>query len=157
MHKFQLGRYAKMCQYIKKTMCKYFKIKLKFFWSPFASSYLKYYAISVGLGPLYVQLSVKVRYCNCNRNNRLEISTAPNKANFRERAYSRALNPNKIDRQWVNIRRVRQIDSQTVWWMVFGVDVKREVYVWCVQQRKRSRWDSSVLGCLPSYDMRSFL
>ena len=47
------------------------------------------------------------------RNRKLEISRAPTKAKSREPAYSQALYQNKIDRQRVKIRRVRQADSQT--------------------------------------------
>ena len=39
--------------------------------------------------------------CNRNRDRKLEISTAPTKANLREPAYSQALIQNKIDRQQV--------------------------------------------------------
>jgi len=44
-----------------------------------------------------------------NRNRKLEISTAPTKANSREPAYSQALVQNKIDRQ-----RVRQAISNPI-------------------------------------------
>ena len=50
---------------------------------------------------------------------KLEISTAPTEAKSRESAYSQALNQDKIDRQRVKIKRVRQADSQTA--MVDGV------------------------------------
>jgi len=55
-------------------------------------------------------------YCiNRNRNHTLEISKAPSKAKLWESAYSQALNQNKIDRQEVKIKRVRQTDGYGGW------------------------------------------
>src|SRR6218665_2524212 len=59
------------------------------------------------------------RNLDCNRNHKLEISTAPTKAKSREPVYSQELIQNKIDRQRVKIQRVWQADSQTA--MVDGV------------------------------------
>jgi len=64
----------------------------------------------------------------CNRNRKLEISTAPTKAKSREPAYSQALIQNKIGRQRVRSRDSgRQAGSQTaIGWMVFGVETGME-------------------------------
>src|SRR6218665_149171 len=49
---------------------------------------------------------------NFFRNRKLEISTAPTRAKKREPAYSPALIQKIINRQGVQIQRVRQIDSE---------------------------------------------
>jgi len=68
-------------------------------------------------------------YDNRNRNSKLDVNTAPTKARSREPAYSQALIQTKIDRQRVRSREsgrqpVRQLH---VWWMVFGIEMEREV------------------------------
>ena len=60
------------------------------------------------------------------RNHKFQIFTAHTKA--KSQAYSQALNQSKIDRQRVNIQKIRQPDSQTaIRWVVFRVEKAREV------------------------------
>jgi len=61
-------------------------------------------------------------FCNidsdsCNRNLRVEISTAPTKAKL----WKPALNQNKIDRQRVRFRESSRQTVRWLWWMVFGL------------------------------------
>ena len=64
---------------------------------------------------------------HCNRNHKLEISTASTKAKSWELAYSEALIQNKIDRQWVRSRESGRQTGRWLWWMVFGVEMGKEV------------------------------
>ena len=61
------------------------------------------------------------------RNRNLEISTAPAKAKLWEPAYSWALIQNKIDRQRVRFRESGRQTVRRLRWMVFGVEMRREV------------------------------